>query len=111
MLTKDSKKLLDYLNKTTPNLEGAFFEINYIASQLNLDYMNVLAICETLAIDSYIAFADRHKTTIKVLEKGKNYKNLNQQELMQFLNRSVIIPFFVSLATSVATMYIASFFN
>lgn len=31
MLTKDSKKLLDYLNKTTPNLEGAFFEINYIA--------------------------------------------------------------------------------
>ena len=106
MLTKDSRKILDFLNRTTPNLEGNFFEISYVSSRLNLDYMNVLSICETLAIDNYVTFADRQKTTIRVLEKGRNYKDLKHQEIMQFLKRSVLVPFVVSVATSVATVYI-----
>lgn len=111
MLTKDSKKVLDFMNNTHPNLQDAFFEINYLAGEFNFDYMRMLGICQTLVNDQYIAFGDKHKSAVLVLEKGKNYKDLKCQELLQFLNRSVIIPFFVSLATSAATMYIASFFN
>lgn len=111
MLTKDSKKLLDLMNSNTPNLDGAYYEISYLAAKFKLDYMNVLSICETLAIDNYVAFSSNNKTVVRVLEKGKNYKNLNRQDFMQFLNRSVVIPFFVSLATSIATMFIAKFFN
>lgn len=111
MLTKDSKKVLDFMNSAIPNLGYPYFEINYIATELKYDSMRVLAICETLQKDDYIAFADIHKTVVKTLEKGRNYKNLNHQEFMQFLNRSVVIPFFVSLATSIATMFIANLFN
>lgn len=111
MLTKDSRKVLDFMNNNHPNLQDAFFEVDYLSEEFAFDYMRMFGICQTLVDERYLAFGDKQKSAVYVLEKGKNYKDLKTQELIKFLNRSVIIPFFVSLATSAATMYIASFFN
>ncbi len=110
MLTKDSKKVLDFMNNNPSNLEGAFFEISYLAEKLPFSDSKILAVCETLEKEGFVTLGG-YNTAVKILEKGINYKDLDRQDLIKFLNRSVIIPFFVSLATSLITMVIANYFN
>ena len=111
MLTKDMKRTLDFVNSSNPDVQDRFYSVESVASNLSFSFMKSLAVCESLEKEGYIVFDSRFKNFFRPLEKGINYKDLSRQDLMKFLNRSVIIPFFVSLATSLITMGIADLIN
>lgn len=111
MLTKDSKKVLDFMNSHQPDLQDAFYTVDFIAMNMGYQYMRALAICETLENEKYIIFADKQRTVVRPLEKGINYRDLKTQEILQFLNRSVLIPFAVSAATSLITIFFTNLFS
>lgn len=111
MLTKDMKKALDFMNSNTPDLQGRFYTLDFISQIFNLDFAKSFAVCASLVNEGYLVWSDPQKTVVLPLDKGINYKDLRYQELMQFLNRSVLVPFAVSVATSVATVYITKLFS
>lgn len=106
MLTKDMKKTLDFLNRNSPDLQNRFYTVDYISHSLGYHTQKSYAICVSLSKEDFVSFADKQQTAILLLEKGINYKDLNKQDFYQFLKRSVIIPFLVSIATSLVTMYL-----
>ena len=111
MLTKDMKRTLDMVNKTEPDLQEYFFSISFIAQQLGFNYMKALAVCESLEKEDYIVFGDKQRTAVRPLEKGIDYRDLKTQEILQFLNRSVLIPFAVSATTSLITIFFTNLFS
>lgn len=90
MLTKDMKKTLELFNKNDPDLQGRFFSIGFIAGKLDFDYMKALAVCESLEKEDYVAFGDKHKSAVRPLEKGINFKDLERQEKSAFWKDKVV---------------------
>ena len=106
MLTKDMKRTLEFLNETTPDLCGNFFTIDFIAQNLDFDRMKALAVCESLSNETYIAFGDSHKSTVRQLEKGINFKELKKQKEADFWKDKLVsfaLGFISGVAVGVVT--------
>lgn len=111
MLTKDMKRTLKFLGEATPDLSGDFFTVDFIAQNLGFNHMKALAVCESLSNEKYIVFGDSHKSTVRPLEMGINFKELKKQKEISYWKDkliSFVLGFLSGVAVGVVTVFLTA---
>lgn len=106
-LSSDLKKALGLINSLTPDLQGRFYTVNYVLESSDADGD---ALFESLCRLDEIGFIrfDSHNYSFALCEPGRNYREYAGIASREFWRKSVLTPVFVSLATTLITGAIQS---
>lgn len=99
-LTKAKRAALDYFNTHEPNLDGRFFD----TAKLSFDYGTI----KELANEGYIEFANLQETVIRVLDKGRNYREVARHERREYW-KDKFITFTFGFVSGVGVSVLAAF--
>ena len=98
-MTKSMEKALKYMLSNAPDLQGRF----YTVFKMPCEYGTV----ETLANEGYVAFGDKQKTVVYLLDKGKNYKEIQRNENKAFW-KDKIVSFVLGFVSGVLVTVVTS---
>lgn len=80
ILTDNMKRLIDTLNTYEPDLSNGFYSVKVLQSKLGFTAQFVL---ESLANDGLIRWGDKQHTGFWLLERARNYKNIEKLERIE----------------------------
>lgn len=82
-LSEDSKLFLDVMIKNSPDLMNGYFRVDFVienAKGYKGDYFSAKGVTETLVKQELAKFGDSSRETIRLLEAGRAYKELEGLE-------------------------------
>jgi hypothetical protein len=99
ILTDNMKRLIDELNVYEPDLPNGFYSVNVLQRRLDFTAQFVL---ESLANDGLIRWGDKQHTAFWLLERARNYKNIEKLERIERWKERAI-GFVCGILTSIVT--------
>ena len=99
ILTDNMKRLIDTLNTYEPDLPNGFYSVKVLQEKLDFTAQFVL---ESLANDGLIRWGDKHHTGFWLLERARNYKNIEKLERIERW-RERLLGFLFGAVTGVLT--------
>lgn len=113
MLTKDCKRLLDYLiNAESPALFGWSNISKHLPESFDSD--KLICVLDYLQKEDYLSYEKNiinEVTYIKLFHKAFTYKELSLIQLKEFLMKSILVPIIVSIITTLIGLFINSLFE
>lgn len=98
-MTESMKNALDFMISNEPNLQNRFYSVN----SLPCEFGTVV----TLANEEYVAFGDKQSSAVYLLDKGRNYKEIERNKAVDYW-KDKIITFVFGFVSGVATTVIGA---
>lgn len=98
-MTKTMKKALDFMIANEPNLQERFYLVNSLPCQFGT--------VETLVNEEYIAYGDKQKSAVYLLDKGANYKEIEFKKKLDYW-KDKIISFVIGLLSGIIVGLVSS---
>ena len=82
-LSKDTRRIIEILNTTKPDLPNNFYDVNTVSAHPSIDDIPgdaVWGILKTLERQGFVVFDTRHGTAVKRLEPCRSYAEIDKLE-------------------------------
>lgn len=109
VLSKTAKRVLAFIKNSTPNVDKEF----YFFGDMDLSPLSIsksdfcTAVERLIEVNALKRFSDKCEI-FEITDLGKNFSYYQKQYILSFLFKSVLVPIFVSLITTIITLFISN---